>query len=199
MANINELEWNTPEGEKFPVTNTVIGGEEVQITKLEEDSYIITSTDNEENTLELDLKMLDSFLESDKITWVHDTQLIPDPDTPLLTSVNKVKECWESDMWKEDSNGNLVLEIDHINHPGKTLSVIKRGEDDFLVHIYPKDKPAKLDEYSELNANMALFNVALAKGLDTITIASHLIPSLYGEEASETEDAEDIYTNIDND
>ena len=39
MANINELEWAKVKGSKYPVAKTTIGETEINIIKLDEDSY----------------------------------------------------------------------------------------------------------------------------------------------------------------
>ena len=164
MANINELEWVTPEGENYPVATTTIGGEEAIILKYDEDSFII----NGEN--EANLEQLTNILERDSISVVVGT-LAELTETYVDNKVElEISNILNPSGWKKVKGiGEQVIEIPHaMEAEGVTLRIIKLDEDSFkiaVIGIPPND--GEEIHYAEVDLSVILMNYSYALGYGT--------------------------------
>jgi hypothetical protein len=172
MANINELEWVTPEGTDYPVATTAIGGEETIITKLDEDSFYIS---NGNKSREINLEQLNGFLERELFTYVEHTKTLDANNTdnmPITNSVLYEKalaelEIWRSPkIWKSIKDvGNRVLEFPHSVYPGATVRIIKIDENSYKVAVigFSLNDTDEL-QYLDVDEKVALMNYSYAAG-----------------------------------
>ena len=186
MANINELEWVTPEGTTYPVATTTIGGEEVSITKFDEDSFNVnTSIENRE----LNLEQLNVFLEREVFSNVEHVEHAVATNVEHENALAKL-EIWRSPkIWKSIKNvGKQVLEFPHSVYPDAIVRIIKIDENSYkvaVIGIPPND--GEEIQYLDVDEKVALMNYSYAAGYGIIA-GEDYYDSMYNEPATnETE------------
>jgi hypothetical protein len=192
MANINELEWVTPEGENYPVATTTIGGEEVSITKLDEDSFKVNTSIE---TRELNLEQLNVFLEQEVFSNAEHVETINVLHENALAKL----EIWRSPkIWKSIKNvGKQVLEFPHSVYPDATVRIIKIDENSYkvaVIGIPPND--GEEIQYLDVDEKVALMNYSYAAGYGIIA-GEDYYDNMYNEPAvseSEQTDFEIVQT-----
>ena len=163
MANINELEWATVEGSDYPVATTVIGDVNINITKLDEDSYIVT---NGENGQEINLSQLEELIATNVIAWnVNDST--PTDGGIIVDEIPEELTLWSTEsIWKNVKGvGKKVLEIPHLHIENGVLRIIKLDDDSYKIAVLgvpPNDTSDII--YQEVDAHAALINYSYAAG-----------------------------------
>jgi hypothetical protein len=195
MANINELEWATPEGEIHSKAITTIGKLNVIITKLDDDSFIITSG---EISHESNLVQLETMLTANIINWGVDTMsLIQQQLSNELNEqklVNELDKFYTESIWKSiDGVGEKVLDVPHLIYPGCIMRLIKLDDDSFktaVIGLPPNDG----DEitYIEINGYIALVNYVYAMDSDIGQLMEYIQKRKDASEQTEQTDFEVI-------
>ena len=163
MANVNDLVWVLPEGEKYEKATATIGGLEVVITKYDEDSYVVT---NGENGHEMSFSALEKMVLEDKISWRNSTR-----EELIHEKANtEISKFMTEDLWKSVKGvGKKVLEIPHAEDSRGTLRIIKLDDDSFKVAVLgiPPNDGANIN-YAELDLKTTLINYGYALGLGAV-------------------------------
>lgn len=187
MANINELEWAKVKGSKYPVAKTTIGELEINIIKLDEDSYKVTFGENNE---EINLSQLETIIETGEFPMMLEpTEEIESEEwiTDEVKSLNVISNWTSDSLWK-DVDGKKVLEVAHQYHEDENgiLRIIKLDDDSYQVAVILNNDESNID-YVDLNRKYAILNYASALGISTGVAEVHYDRA---QEASESTDYE---------
>ena len=166
MANINELKWAKVKGSKYPVAKTTIGELEINIIKLDEDSYKVTIGEDEEET---NLSQLESIIETGELpTLFEPTDEIEGEewaDEEKTKSLELILNWTSDSMWK-DVDGKKVLEVAHQYHENENgvLRIIKLDDDSYQLAVILNNDESNID-YVDLNRKYTILNYASALGI----------------------------------
>ncbi len=185
MANIDELVWKTPKGKTYQITKIIIGETNVDITKYDEDSFLLVSG---ENNKEANLSQLETILLDDDITWGDEilatmpaNDAMPEKEVIVTTSesdfvseedkaIDAIGDWLTTSFWKSiEGIGEMVLEIPHLMYPGCVLRIIKLDDDSFKVAVIglPPNDGDNI-RYEELDVKYAISNYMNAIGLSEV-------------------------------
>ena len=166
MANINELEWAKVKGSKYPVAKTTIGETEINIIKLDEDSYKVTIGESEE---EINLSQLETIIETGELTngIESDEEYVDEEyvDEEKTKSIELISN-WSSDSLWKDVDGKKVLEVAHQYHEDENgiLRIIKLDDDSYQLAVILNNDESNID-YVDLNRKYTIINYASALGI----------------------------------
>jgi len=182
MANINELKWKTPKGEKYPVAKTSIANEDVQIIKYDDDSFALVNTKTSDKR-ELNKSQLEDTLKSELVnplTFVDNSVL---DETEII--YEKLKRLSDVRNWSY-IDSKYTLKTIHAELPGGVLYIIKESEDVFKIAVIniPPNVNGEI-RFQETDYKGVVFNCGFSLGYDM-----NMIETFYERILTETENVD---------